>query len=155
MKQIYSKEFVKISARRSQWNQVPGWLGIEIVLDPSLGIKDLSFGKQLPVALATDLANRLRSAGPDSTAELIVRLHSSGFTDAGSMYGGEDQLGWHPESEDERIVTSIDVEINGKKVGKLPGSIVDEISELYENEIYHNAYMPEPADYGTPDDEMI
>lgn len=155
VKIIHSKSFAKLAAKRSSWKDVPGWLGIELGYDQASGqIKDLTFGKPLSGTILDELKSRFKISN-DYLYELIIHFVSSGYRDAGSMYGGEDQLGWAPEHEDERIITSVDVNVDGGKVGTLSKPATDAIDYLYWKEIEENGYMPDPESYDEPpeDDE--
>jgi len=52
----------------------------------------------------------LDKLGADEHGELVIKFKASGYHDQGSMYGGPDNLGWPPESDEERVVTEVYIE---------------------------------------------
>ena len=70
--------------------------------------------------------------------ELIIKFSSKGFNDPGSMYGGPHNLGYPPESDDERLLTIVYIQTHIPTIGiiKLPEEVQDELFEIYKEDIY-------------------
>lgn len=91
---------------KTSWQNVNGQFSIEIYVHDS-AVWDID-NKELTVLLPQRLF-----FCEDDTAELIIDFISTGYNDTGSIYGGPDNLGYPPEGDDERLLESACLLLNG------------------------------------------
>ena len=110
----------------TKWNNEPGTFSIELYLHNNaildIDDKELSVLKPLSLFIGSD------------AAELVINFRSSGYDDPGSMYGGTDNLGSPPEGDDERLLESAHIIIDGVEM-QLSNKQAETLFAEYEEEI--------------------
>jgi hypothetical protein len=123
----------------TSWTNVAGQFSIEIYVDKKqiLDIDDNPIPELMP--------QRLYFSDEDDAAELIIDFRSSGYDDPGSMYGGPDNLGYPPEGDDERLLESAHLKLDGVEL-ELTKEQQDKLFDRYEDEI-HDVELEAEDDY--------
>lgn len=110
---------------KSKWSNVAGQFTVEVYLDDEV-VRDAHNDKEIkPLA---------GYVGLDDAYELVIDFRSSGYYDSGSMYGGADNLGYPPESDDERLLECAYLTDGNEKV-KLPQATQDALFDLFLDKI--------------------
>jgi len=119
MKIIKTKKYAQISQGR--WNKTPGELYIEIQEGSMGGIYDITNDRYMSSELSLAISESVpfEKIKQNHGIELAIDFSSSGYNDPGSMYGGPDNVGYPPEGEDERTVTSVKLLLDGALIGSL------------------------------------
>jgi hypothetical protein len=105
----------------TKWKNVPGTYSFELVFDGKIRDWDGN---------APFVFQKIKPYFKENYGELIIHFLCSGYEDSGSMYGGPDNLGWPPESDEERILEK--ATFNGIE---LPKELAEELFNEYETEI--------------------
>ena len=108
------------------WRNVAGKFVVEVYYSNGI-VYDID-GYELP-----ELDGALDRVEDDF--ELVIEFTSSGYNDPGSMYGGPDGVGYAPESDDERLLTSAYLVNFSTHIG-LDDKTGQALFEKYRDEIY-------------------
>lgn len=121
MKKIKTASYNKISQRRREWNDASGSFVVPFAQTEG----DLS-----------DAINAKLPAESRNQYDIEIHFTSKGYDDPGSMYGGSDHMGWAPEGEDDRHITSIDI-ITPSQVFQVPKTdpVYNVIAATFEKDI--------------------
>lgn len=114
---------------KSKWSNVAGRFSIEAYVNNGqvFDIDDNLIPELQPQALLF--------SNEDDPAEIVIDFTSSGYYDSGSMYGGPDNLGYPPEGDDERLLESATLEIDGVAT-QLTKEQQDKLFDRYSDEIH-------------------
>ena len=109
------------------WNNIPGNFYIEAFIADDGHVYDTDDGD-------LDLIKSFMRRHMIMEAELDIEFLSSGHNDPGSRYGGRDNLGHPPSSEEERVLSSVKLHTK-KQIIQLPDEVGQQLFEKYETDI--------------------
>jgi len=154
MRIIKTKKYAQMSQNR--WDNSPGEIYVELIIGEDGNLYDITNDKDISRSLKLEIIKFVRRIpirlNRGSQIELAIDFSSSGYDDPGSMHGGLDQLGYPPEGEDERTVTSVKLLLDGKLIGSLSEGSKN-VNHIVEQE-YAKEIKNADTDRGHDEDSM-